>query len=140
MVIRPSCRSTVTRRELLERFPFDGHYRFGNGYREETDYQMNLFVHGFKIYVTNETHSIHLPSSQTRTGGQRSRKISRIYWSIVYTKYFFGKYFKAYARLSGVRAPRWFALACFALFVVYRETVRPLLSRAAIAMLRSRQA
>ena len=30
----------LTRRTLLLRFPFDGYYARGNGYREETDYQI----------------------------------------------------------------------------------------------------
>jgi glycosyltransferase involved in cell wall biosynthesis len=87
----------LTRRRHLLQFPFDGEYARGNGYREETDYQMNLFVHGHDIWVTNDCHSLHLPLSQVRTGGQRTQTWRRIYWSIHYTRYFFGKYYAAYA-------------------------------------------
>ncbi len=72
----------LTRKSLLLKFPFDGYYARGNGYREETDFQMNLFVNGFDIYVTNECHSFHLPLSQVRTGGQRTQPFKRFYWSI----------------------------------------------------------
>ena len=65
----------LTRKALLQQFPFDPYYARGNGYREETDYQMNLFVNGYDIYVTNDCHSIHLPWSQVRTGGQRVRTV-----------------------------------------------------------------
>ncbi len=62
----------LTRKSLLRQFPFDDYYARGNGYREETDFQMNLFVNGFDIHVTNDCHSFHLPLSQVRTGGQRT--------------------------------------------------------------------
>lgn len=115
----------LTRRSLLQRYPFDGYYARGNGYREETDYQMNLFVNGHRIFVTNEVHSLHLPLNEVRTGGQRTQAFKRMYWSIHYTRYFFGKYWTAYARRQGLRTPRWAALAAFAAFAVYRETLRP---------------
>src|SRR5580704_12036417 len=94
----------LTKKSLLLEFPFDSYYAKGNGYREETDFQMNLFVHGFDIYVTNDCHSFHLPLSQVRTGGQRTRPIKRLYWSIFYTRYFFGKYYQRYARRMGLRS------------------------------------
>lgn len=130
----------LTTRSLLLKFPFDDYYARGNGYREETDYQMNLFVNGLDIYVTNECHSFHLPLSQVRTGGQRTRPLERIYWSIHYTRYFFGKYHERYAQRLGLRAPRWLALAAFSLFAVYRETLRPALHAVAMAVLARRRA
>jgi glycosyltransferase involved in cell wall biosynthesis len=129
----------LTRRSLLLEFPFDGHYARGNGYREETDFQMNLFVNGFDIYVTNDCHSFHLPLSQVRTGGQRARRLERLYWSIYYTRYFFGKYHARYARRLGSRAPCWLAVAAFAVFAAYRETLRPPLHRLAMWALARRR-
>jgi hypothetical protein len=49
----------------------------------------------------------------------------RIHWSVRYTHYFYGKYYALYAARSGLRAPRWLAEAAFAVFAVYRETLRP---------------
>ena len=115
----------LTRRELLQRYPFDARYCRGNGYREETDYQMNLYVQGHRIGVTNDCHSFHLPAAQVRTGGQAAKPLSRIFWSIYYTNYFFGKYYAAYARKRRLLTPRWGALAMFAGFAVYREFLRP---------------
>ena len=128
----------LTRKNLLQQFPFDRYYARGNGYREETDYQMNLFVHGFDIYVTNDCHSFHLPLSEVRTGGQRTRPMKRLYWSIFYTRYFFGKYYERYARRTGLRSPRWVAMIAFAIFAVYRETLRPLLHGVAMQVLARR--
>ena len=117
----------LTRKCLLEEFPFDGYYAKGNGYREETDFQMNLFVHDIKILVTNECHSIHLPMSAVRTGGQRINRLRRIYWSIHYTAYFFKKYYSAYAQRVGIHTPRLIALFAFSIFSIYRELFRPAL-------------
>jgi GT2 family glycosyltransferase len=128
----------LTERRLLQRFPFDPHYARGNGYREETDYQMNLFTHGFRILVTNDVHSIHLSPAQVRGGGQRVSRRQRVYWTVRYTAYFYGKYYRAYAARTGLRLPRWLALALFAVFAAYREFLRPPLHAAALRALRAR--
>jgi glycosyltransferase involved in cell wall biosynthesis len=128
----------LTRKSLLLEFPFDDRYARGNGYREETDYQMNLFVNGFDIRVTNDCHSFHLPLSEVRTGGQRTSRLKRYYWSVYYTRYFFRKYYERYARRIDLRWPRWFALTVFATFTAYRETLRPLLHAAWMAGLARR--
>ena len=125
----------LTRRELVEAYPFDGFYARGNGYREESDFQMNLFVNGFEIFATNECHSIHLPLSQVRQGGQRTVVFKRIYWSIYYTHYFFGKYYQRYAHRLSLSTPRWVALGAFGIFAVYRELLRPTLYRIATKLL-----
>jgi glycosyltransferase involved in cell wall biosynthesis len=124
----------LTRKSLLQRYPFDPFYARGNGYREETDYQMQLFVNGYKIVVTNETHSIHLPLDEVRTGGQRVRRAERIYWSIFYTRYFFRKYYRDYARRLGLSTPMPVALGLFACFAAYREYIRPLAYPVALAL------
>ena len=116
----------LTRRELLQRYPFDPGYCRGNGYREETDYQMQLYIHGYRIGVTNDCHTFHLPASQVRTGGQASKRLSRIFWSIYYTNYFYGKYYAAYAKKQRMIMPRWGAVVMFTVFVVYREFLRPI--------------
>jgi glycosyltransferase involved in cell wall biosynthesis len=129
----------LTRKSLLEKFPFDSHYARGNGYREESDFQMNLFTHGYTVYVTNERHSFHLPMSQVRTGGQRSGMLTRIRWAVYYTHYFFGKYYRSYAQRTGLKVPRWAAITAFAAFSVYRETLRPPMFSLAKWLLRRRQ-
>lgn len=126
----------LTRRDLLEAHPFDGYYARGNGYREETDFQMNLFVNGYDIWVTNECHSFHLPLTEVRRGGQRTSAAKRIYWSIHYTRYFFGKYYRRYAQRLRLRAPGWVALGAFSVFALYRELLRPPLYRIATRAMR----
>lgn len=130
----------LTRKTLLQKFPYDGFYARGNGYREETDYQMNLYVNGLDIYITNDCHTFHLPMSQVRTGGQRVTKLKRVYWSIFYTHYFFKKYYPRYAERIGTRVPQLSALLMFSVFALYREFLRPLLYAAVMKlMLHSRK-
>lgn len=129
----------LTRKQLLQRFPYDPHYARGNGYREESDFQMNLYTHGYDIVVSNDCHSIHLSPAQVRTGGQRTQSFRRIYWSIYYTHYFFGKYYAAYAARLDLSTPRWLAEAAFAVFAIYRETLRPPLYALAKWSLRQRR-
>jgi glycosyltransferase involved in cell wall biosynthesis len=129
----------LTKKRLLQDFPYDDYYARGNGYREETDFQMNLFVHGFDIRVTNECHSFHLPLSQVRTGGQRTAPLKRLYWSVFYTRYFFAKYFDRYAKRMKLKSPRWVALVAFTIFAVYRETLRPILYAIAMYILAKRR-
>ena len=129
----------LTHKHLLRRFPYDPHYARGNGYREESDFQMNLYTHGYEIVASNDCHSIHLPPAEVRTGGQRTQTLRRIYWSIYYTHYFFAKYYAVYAARVGLGAPRWLAEAAFAAFAVYRETLRPPLYAVAKWGLRQRR-
>ncbi len=124
----------LTRKSLLLNYPFDEHYARGNGYREESDYQMNLYVNGYKIIVTNEVHSLHLPLAQVRTGGQRSSMFGRIYWSIHFTNYFYDKYYPAYSKLRGLRASKQRAKLVFGFYSVYKESLRPILYRPALAV------
>lgn len=128
----------LTHAHLLREFGFDEHYAQGNGYREETDYQMNLFVHGHRILVTGACHSFHLPPGLVRTGGQRVRAWQRVRWSVHYTRYFYAKYWDRYAARVGVRAPRALALACFAAHAAYKEMLRPPLHALAMRLLRAR--
>lgn len=115
----------LTKKSLLQQFPFDANYVRGNGYREESDFQMNLYVHGYDIYTTNDCCTLHLPMSQVVGGGQRVGAWQRVYWSIVYTKYFFNKYYADYARRAELKAPQWVSFTVFCLFAVYKELFRP---------------
>lgn len=117
----------LTKRSLCKRFPFDPFYSKGNGYREETDYQMNLYVNGFNIYITNDTHTFHLPLSEVRSGGQRVSKIQKVFWTNYFNYYFCKKYYKKYATRSFTKIPKAVSLFCFFLFSLYRETLRPFL-------------
>lgn len=117
----------LTSKDILEKFPFDPFYFHGNGYREESDFQMNLFLNGYKNYKTNACHTFHLPFSEVKTGGQRVNLLKRIYWSNRYNSYFFDKYYNRYKEKMGYLPPKSVAKFCFFVFCVYKEILRPLL-------------
>jgi hypothetical protein len=124
----------------VRQYGFDATYVQGNGYREETDYQMNLFVNGYRILMTGNVHSVHLSPAQVRTGGQRVNRWKRLYWTVFYTAYFYRKYWDGYRERLGIALPRSMALAWFAVFAAYREFLRPPLYRVAFALMRLRSA
>jgi GT2 family glycosyltransferase len=123
MPLTNSC--LLTTKELLERFGFDDFYSRGNGYREESDYQMKLYVHGYNILVTNAVHTVHLHRTETRTGGQRVNRLKRLYWAVFYTRYFYSKFWDRYARRVGVNLPVSAAVAIFAVVEFYKQFIRP---------------
>lgn len=115
----------LTRKDLVARFGFDPHYSTGNGYREESDYQMNLFVHGLPVLVSNAVHSLHLPMSEVRSGGQRVRRMRKFLWSVRYNAYFLDKYYAAYSSRLGLSQPLWFAKTYAAVYFAWRNFLRP---------------
>lgn len=129
----------LTRKDLLQKYGFDPHYAKGNGYREETDYQLNIFVNGYDIYITNDCHTMHLPLSEVKTGGQRVKPFVRIRWSFMNTAYLFDKYYTQYASKVGLKLPKFLSLSMFGLFVTYKELLRPILYSAYQSMASCRQ-
>ena len=122
----------LTRKDLVERFGFDPHYSTGNGYREESDFQMNLFVHGLPVLVSNAVHSFHLPMSEVRTGGQRIKRMRKFLWSVHYNGYFLDKYYAAYRQSIGLWQPLWLAKLRSTVYFAWRNFLRPPLYGAAM--------
>lgn len=121
-----------TRKDRFEKHSFDPFYSQGNGYREETDFQMSLYMDGYNNYTTSDCHTIHLPLSKVKRGGQRVKIFKRVYWSMFYTNYFFGKFYKAYAKKRGIKTPQSVAMVYFFFFYTYREVLRPYLRDAVL--------
>ncbi|UFS62411.1 glycosyltransferase family 2 protein [Sulfurimonas sp. HSL-3221] len=84
----------LTTKALLESYGYDPFYARGNGFREETDFQINAFVHGTQIIVTNDTHCFHLHGSDVPSGGQRANRFRQFYWKVYYTSYMYDKYYE----------------------------------------------
>lgn len=83
----------LTKKSLLDKFGYDPFYSKGNGYREESDFQVNAFVNGYKIICTNDTHCYHMSRQEVQKGGQRVNRFKQLYWNIYFTNYFYNKYF-----------------------------------------------
>lgn len=115
----------LTRRRLLETYGYDPYYARGNGYREESDFQMNAFVNGETILMTNAVHCVELSRQENPSGGQRIGRLQRLFWNVFYTNYFYRKYWDRYAARVGLRVPRPMAIGAFAVYQVYVLFFRP---------------
>jgi len=56
--------------------------------------QAKIYSRAGKIIMTNDTHSVHMHSSEVKSGGQRVGNFSYLFWSLYYTSYFFKKYYE----------------------------------------------
>ncbi|MFZ3484615.1 glycosyltransferase family 2 protein [Sphingomonas sp. 3-13AW] len=115
----------LTRKEHVLKFGFDPHYSAGNGYREESDFQMRLFLAGLPVLASNDAHSLHLPMAEVRTGGQRIRRMRKFLWSVRYNSYFLDRHYRAYADRVGLRQPLWAARWKAAAYLAWRNFLRP---------------
>lgn len=115
----------ITKTELVKEFGFDPYYSKGNGYREETDYQLGLFLSGHDIFIVNDVHSIHLPMNEARSGGQRANRIAKTLWSIHYNNYFIDKYYARYKARYKLWRPGWLAKFEQAIYIVWTNFFRP---------------
>lgn len=121
----------LTTRALLQKLSYDPFYAKGNGYREESDFQMHAFVEGHTILVTNDAHCVELSRQENPSGGNRISQWKRLFWNVYYTDYFYRKYYDRYARRVGLRLGRKTATAVFALYQIHALFVRPIARRIA---------
>jgi len=115
----------LTTKKLLQKFSYDPFYGKGNGYREETDFQLNAFVHGYEILLTNETHCCHLHNVDVSSGGQRSSRFRQLYWNIFYTGYMYDKYYDLFKQPLGLKYPKLIAKLIFVAAQFSQLFVRP---------------
>lgn len=120
----------LTRKSCLNSFQYDPYYSKGNGYREETDFQLNVFTNGGEILLTNDSKCFHFHRKQVRSGGQRISRIKILYWNIHYTFYFYGKYFYKARDLLNISHGLLSAKIIFAVHQGWELFFRPLLKLA----------
>ena len=88
-------RNNPTTKGLLQQFPFDNYYARGNGYREESDFQMNLFVHGFEsmsqttaiVFTCPLSRFVREASEPGRSSGSTGRSFIHTYFSANITRH-----------------------------------------------------
>lgn len=114
-----------TTKTLINQFKIDDYYSKGNGFREESDLQVNAFINGHKILMTNDTHCVHMNMSEVRSGGQRGNRFVRFYWTIFYTHYFLKKYYDDFQKKLNIPYPFSAALALYFFAEFYNFFIRP---------------
>jgi GT2 family glycosyltransferase len=83
----------MARREVFQGCKFDENYG-GNGWREETDFQVEAAKLGHKIYLCPHTVCFHLPREKDDRGGQWSMNIFTFsLWAIRNNHYFLNKHY-----------------------------------------------
>ncbi|MCE5212400.1 MAG: glycosyltransferase family 2 protein [Deltaproteobacteria bacterium] len=116
----------VVRRSFLLSHEIDTFYRWGNGFREESDVQAKIYINGGRIIMTNETHSVHMHSSEVISGGQRVGRYAYLFWSIFYTAYFFKKYYRPVMERQGKNESCVKGVAIYFVMVLYLFIAQPL--------------
>lgn len=127
----------MARKELLERVGYDPFYSQGNGFREETDFQVAAMLEGHRILLTVDTRCYHMNKKDVPTGGQRSSRFRQLYWNVFYTNYFFGKYQPRLVQVGILRGSLRVAKLRFALLEVHRLFLLPWYKLAKLCVSRS---
>ena len=120
----------LARKELLLKYDIDTFYSRGNGFREESDIQAKIYVHGGKIIMTNDTHCVHMHDSEKKSGGQRVGRFAYVFWSVYYTSYFFKKYYNLIMARQGKRGGYLKAISIYAIYTIifqYPFLARPVI-------------
>ena len=79
---------------------------------------MNLFVNGYKIICTNDTHCFHMSIEEVKSGGQRVNRFKQLYYNIYYTRYFYNKYYDKIKKKLGLKYDKNTALLIFAVEMI----------------------
>ena len=120
----------LARKELLLKYDIDTFYSRGNGFREESDIQAKIYVHGGKIIMTNDTHCVHMHDLEKKSGGQRVGRFAYVFWSVYYTSYFFKKYYNPIMARQGKHGGYLKAIIIYAIYTIifqYPFLVRPVI-------------
>lgn len=113
-------------RERLVSYGFDEYYFPGNGYREESDPQLQHFCDGGQNIITNEASCYHMARSEVKTGGQRISRIRQFYYCVKYNSYFFDKYYEKSAKRLSLTTSLSQAKLIFVLALFFKMFIQPL--------------
>lgn len=116
----------LTKKHLLEEFKYDPFYAKGNGYREESDFQINIFINNFKVVCTNDTHCYHVSRQEINKGGQRVNRLKQIYWNVYFTNYFYNKYFDKFKNKLEIKYSKNIGLFLFFILMLNILFIKPL--------------
>lgn len=78
----------VTTLEIAKKYLVKNPYVKGNGFREETDFQLRAFADGVIIKVLPTIYAVGMNRKEVKTGGQRVSRISRFIWTIRHNREF----------------------------------------------------
>lgn len=126
----------LTKTKWVKKFGYDQRYR-GNGYREETDFQLNVLAQGGKILFCPDVSCFHLARSDVNTGGQHDRSwINYEYWTIRNNCYFLDKNYSILQNHTSILKSR---LRLKLIFTLYRikKFIYPQVKKSVLASIKS---
>lgn len=119
----------LTNKMFYNKYEFDVSYSKGNGYREETDFQLKLNLLGFDNFITNEVKCYHLNIKDVKNGGQRINRFKKIYWTVFYNNYFLNKYYQEYRVKYSINKSKQKAKFIFLYSVLNDLLINPILKK-----------
>lgn len=97
----------LVRREVFKNCRFDENYT-GNGWRDETDFQVQAGKQGHKIYLCPHTLCFHLPREKNDFGGQWAMgRLAFAGWAIKNNKYFLNKHYSYLKKAINLPYQKW---------------------------------
>jgi GT2 family glycosyltransferase len=91
----------LARTELFRELGYDPGYSKAVGWREEGDLQMHAFLRGYKLLITNDTHTVHLDFETANRGGARTNAFYAVLCVLYNSNHFYSKYAKLYTQRTG---------------------------------------
>jgi GT2 family glycosyltransferase len=119
----------LTQTILLKNITKDYSYSVGNGYREETDFQIMLFCEGKENFILPDCYCYHLNTKDVPVGGQRMNRFSKFYWTIYLNNHFLNKNYNKYKKELKLDQGLCRAKSRFFYDQFYSMFMRPLLRR-----------
>lgn len=111
----------LTKKCHLLKYGYDPIYGKGNGFREETDFQIACFCDDLDVLVTPDTKCYHMSRKDVKAGGQRVSNLTQIYYAVANTNYLYKKYYKKLSKRLGLNRGRSVALLKFIYSFVFKR-------------------
>lgn len=117
----------LAEKKIVQKYPFNEKFNRGNGYREESTFQIQAFNDGYEFLLTNDTACLHLPKETIRHGGQRtSSQFRYFFWCMYFNRIFLTKYFSGYKKRLGMKSPKILSEIVFGCVQFYISVIKPL--------------
>lgn len=115
----------VAKKALILRYMEDEGFEKGNGFREESIFQLRAYADGHVISVTPKTFAIGLHRSEVPHGGQRISRLRHFMWTIRYNWQFYKRFWPQLSGAMGISYNAPIAQFLFILEEIYRFFIRP---------------
>ena len=117
----------LTKKKYLKKYKIDSYYNKGNGYREETDFQILMYSKGYKVLITSDTTCYSYDKYTTKIGGQRINNLLKFYWNNKYTFYLLDKYYVILKKKFNLPYPKIISKILFFIYTFIELFIYPII-------------